>query len=149
MTAQSATVDTCLPDTFETMPLQSLYEAAWREVLIHKWIESERHGHDLGDSAIHHWWREHWPRYCRRRRVEHILGMHRWSEFDDHDAFGCIYSLILRGDLLADRILDRVDAGYENLDLVNWALEWGLPIDRVIDVLEQIDVNRARLDPGV
>ena len=148
MTAQQASVAPCRVNTVDAIPLQSLYEAAWREVLIHKWIESERQGRDLGDSAIREWWRRHWPRYCRRRRVEHILGTRRWSEFDD-DAFGCVYSLILRGDLLADRVLDRVDAGYENLDLINWALEWGLPIDRVLDILKQIDVNRARLAPAV
>ena len=68
-------------------------------------------------------------------------------EFGD-DAFGCLYSLIVTGDLLTDRVLDRVDAGHENLCILNWALAWGLPMGRVVHILEQIDVNRARLDPA-
>ena len=55
----------------------------------------------------------------------------------------------MTGDLLADRILDRIDAGHENLCIINWAIGWGLPTDRVVRILEQIDVNRARLDPAV
>ena len=130
------------------IPRLSVYTEADREAQVHKWIESERHGHDLGESAIRDWYRRHWPGYCRRRRLEHILGTKRFQEFDD-EAFGCIYSLIVTGDLLADRILDRIDAGLENLCIINWAIGWGLPTDRVVRILEQIDVNRARLDPAV
>ena len=54
--------------------------------------------------------------------------------------------LIVAGDLLVDRILDRIYAGWENLDIINWAITWGLPRHRVVDILIQIDVNRARLD---
>ncbi|HEX6987283.1 MAG TPA: hypothetical protein VF170_18035 [Planctomycetaceae bacterium] len=126
----------------------SLYEEADREAQRHKWIESERHGRDLGETAIRDWYRRHWPRYCRHKRLEHIRGMKLWREFGD-EAFGCLYSLIVTGDLLADRILDRIDAGYENLCIINWAVEWGLPTDRVVDILQQIDVNRARLEPAL
>ncbi len=126
----------------------SLYEEAHHEAERHKWIESERQGHDLGDYAIRDWYHHHWPRYCRHRRLEHIRGMRQWREFGD-EAFGCVYSLIITGDLLADRILDRIDAGHENLGVLNWAIEWGLPISRVMYILEQIDVNRARLDPAI
>lgn len=129
-------------------PQASLYEEARREAQRHKWIESEHHGRDLGDLAIRDWYHRHWLRYCRRKRIEHILGTMCWLEFGD-DTFGCIYSLIVTGDLLADRILDRIDAGYENLCILNWAIEWGLAVDRVIDILTQIDVNRARLEPAV
>jgi len=51
------------------------------------------------------------------------------------------------GDPLVDQILDRVYAGHENLGIINWAIEWGLPIDRVLNILSQLDVNRARLEP--
>ena len=57
--------------------------------------------------------------------------------------------LILAGDLLVDRILDHLDGGSENLCVINWAIEFGLPTARVVDILEQIDVNRARLAPAV
>lgn len=132
----------------DDLPRESLYERAFHEAERHKWIESERQGHDLGESAIRDWYRRFWRPYCRQRRLEHIRGMRRWQEFDDA-AFGCLYSLIVTGDLLADRILDRIDAGYENLCIINWTLTWGLPMPRVLNILEQIDVNRARLDPAV
>ena len=124
----------------------SVYDEAWKEAERHKWIESQKHGHDLGDLAIHDWYRVYWYQYCRVRRLEHLGGHRRWREFGD-EKFGQLYSLIVAGDLLVDRILDRVYAGHENLCIINWALDWGLPMDRVIDVLSQLDVNRARLDP--
>ena len=129
-------------------PQASLYEEADLEAQRHKWILSERHGRDLGDSAIRDWYHRHWLHYCRRKRIEHVRGMKCWLEFGD-DTFGCVYSLIVTGDLLADRILDRIDAGHENLGIINWAIDWGLPVDRVIELLTQIDVNRARLDPVI
>ena len=129
-------------------PAVSLYEEAHFEAERHKWIESERQGRDLGDLAIRDWYCRFWPRYCRHKRLEHIRGMKRFREFGD-EAFGCLYSLIVMGDLLTDRILDRVDFGYENLCIINWAMEWGLDTARVLDILAQIDVNRARLDPAV
>lgn len=138
----------CHTGAAEQASWASLYEEAHHEAERHKWIESERHGFDLGEGAIRDWYHRHWPRYCRQRRLEHIRGMRLWREFGD-EAFGSVYSLIITGDLLADRILDRIDAGHENLGVVNWAIEWGMPIDRVIDILGQIDVNRSRLDPAV
>lgn len=126
--------------------MPSLYEEAYREAEKHKWIKSQKLGCDQGDEAIREWYRVHWHRYCRYRRLEHLGGARQWREFGD-EKFGQLYSLIVAGDMLVDRILDRVYAGHENLDIINWALDWGLPIDRVINILTQLDVNRARLDP--
>jgi len=129
-----------------TLAVGSLYEEAGLEAERHKWIESQKHGRDLGERAIRDWYRNHWSSYCRHRRLEHLGGERRWLEFSD-ERFGCLYALIVTGDLLVDRILDRVCAGYENLELINWSLEWGLPPDQIIDILSQLDVNRSRLDP--
>ncbi len=112
----------------------------------HKWIESQKHGRDLGDPAIQDWYRRHWHGYCRCKRIEHVLGRRCWREFEE-DAFGQLYALIVTGDLLLDRVLDRVDFGDENLDLILWAIEWGLPVRRVVMLLELININRARLEP--
>jgi len=128
--------------------LLSLYEDAVLEAERHKWIESQKRGRDLGQHAIREWYRLHWPRYCRYKRLEHLRGSRRWAEFSD-ESFGQLYSLIVQGDMLADRILDRVYAGHENLTIITWAIDWGLPIDRVLDILAQLDVNRARLEPAV
>lgn len=131
----------------ERLKAPSVYDAAHREAELYKWLESEKRGRDLGEHAIREWYRKHWPIYCRHRCMEHLQGRRRWREFGE-DQFGHLYSLILNGDLLADRILDRVYAGHENLGILNWAIDWGLPLKRVVDVLAQVDVNRARLEPG-
>jgi hypothetical protein len=125
----------------------SLYAEAVKEAERHKWIESQKHGRDLGQAAIRDWYRNYWNRFCRWRRMEHLQGTRRWREFGDDD-FGHLHVLIVTGDLLVDRILDRVYAGQENLNIIDWALKWGLPMERVIRILAQLDVNRAHLDPG-
>ncbi|MGH7128065.1 MAG: hypothetical protein ACREJB_06720 [Planctomycetaceae bacterium] len=127
--------------------IQCLRAAALQEAQRHKWIESEKLGRDLGDRAIFDWYHRFWPVFCRAKRIEHLEGRQRWDEFE-REGFGRLYALIVEQDLLTDRILDRVYAGYENLDMINWAIDWGLPIDPVIEVLAQLDVNRARLDPA-
>jgi hypothetical protein len=35
----------------------------------------------------------------------------------------------------------------ENLSLIVWAQDWGLPMARVIYILEQLNLNRAQLQP--
>src|SRR5947209_7185939 len=90
----------------------SIYDEALREAHRHKWIESQKHGRDLGDQALHDWFRKHWRSYCRHRRMEHLRGRRRWAEFDDEPS-DQIDSLITADDCLVDRVLDRVYAGYE------------------------------------
>lgn len=124
----------------------SLYVEARQEALRHKWIESQKQGRDLGDHAIQEWYETFWHGYCRFKRIEHLQGQRRWREYGDD--FGNLYSMIVSEDLLTDRILDRFFAGYENFDIINWAYDWGLAMDDVIDVLIQLDMNRSRLDPG-
>jgi len=128
------------------VPELSLHDEAFREAERHKWIESQKQGRDLGEFAIREWYRLYWLCYCRIRRLEHLKGRRRWREFGNED-FGQIHSLVVTGDLLADRILDRVYQGHENLGIINWAFDWGLPIPRVLEILAQLDVNRARLEP--
>ena len=126
----------------------SIYVEALHEAACHKWIESQKQGRDLGDQAIRDWFRKHWRSYCRYRRLEHLRGRRRWAEFDDEPC-GQIDALITADDCLFDRVLDRVIAGYENLDIINWAIDWGLPTNRVVEILARLDVNRARFDPLV
>lgn len=122
----------------------SVYEEARKEADRHKWIESQKHGHDLGEHAIHNWYSKYWFIYCIQRRVEHLKGERAWSEFSD-EPFGKLDRLIQARDPLALRIIDWVNAGNENLIIINWALDDSLPMERVIEVLAEIDVNRARL----
>lgn len=124
----------------------SVYDEALREAERHKWIESQKHGRDLGETAIREWYRKHWLLYCRYCCMEHLEGRRRWREFGD-DQFGHLFSVLVAEDLLADRVLDRVYAGLENLGIINWAIDWGLPVKRVVEILSHVDMNRSRLDP--
>src|SRR5262249_61513259 len=47
--------------------------------------------------------------------------------------------------LLLDRILDRLKAGQENLDIIRWALDWNISLLSVRDILEALDINSRRL----
>jgi len=78
--------------------------------------------------------------------LEHLTGQQHWQEFSDDD-FGLIPRLLVEEDLLLDRILDRVLSGQENLEIIQWAHTWGIPVDAVLSVLHQLDINRARLEP--
>lgn len=130
-----------------TIELPSVYQEAVREAERHKWIESQKRGCDAGGAAISEWYQRYWNRYYRHRRLEHLKGAQRWIEFND-ERFGKLSDLVDTSDLLVDRILDRYYSGFENLTLINWAYDWGLPVDRVMQILELLDVNRSRLDHG-
>lgn len=130
------------------MQTLSLYEEGLREAERHKWIESQKHGIDLGDRALTDWYRQYWPLFCRLKCLEHLAGSRSWMEFAPED-FGLIGKLIRDEDLLLELILDRAHSGMENLDILVWAQEWGLPLRRVIYILEQLNLNRAQLWPSV
>ena len=125
----------------------SIYVEAPLEADRHKWIESQKKGSDQGSLAISDWYANHWYYFCIGKKIEHLLGNQCWQEFSD-TRFGFLKSLDLENDLLADRILDRIFwLRMENLDIIIWAREWNLPLERVIDILESIDINSARLEP--
>lgn len=128
------------------LPALSVRQEGLQEALRHKWIESQKKGYDLGDTALKDWFRKHWLPFCRVKRLEHVEGQQRWEEFAEKE-FAQVLELILDGDLLLDRILDRMEDGSENLEIINWALDWSLSMPRVIELLEMIDINRARLEP--
>lgn len=142
---QSSHDQQCVIQAFDQPP-RSLRLEGLQEALKHKWIESQKHGCDQGERCLKEWFRKHWLPFCRIKRLEHVEGQQRWEEFAEHE-FGQIYELILDGDLLLDRILDRMEHGLDNLEIINWALSWSMPIHRVIELLEMIDINRARLEP--
>jgi hypothetical protein len=125
----------------------SLYEEGLREAERHKWIESQKRGVDLGVQALSDWYCHYWPLFCRLKCLEHLSGSRIWIEFATED-FGLIGKLLVDGDLLLELILDRAHDGMENLDILVWAHEWGLPMKRVIRILEQLNLNRAQLSPA-
>ena len=122
----------------------SVYVDCEKEIARHKWIESEKAGCDLGEAAARFWVRDHWWGYLRARWLEHLQGKKFWEELDRGD-FGLLQRSFPADALLLDRILDRIKAGQENLDIISWALNWGIDTKQVIDILEQLDINSRRL----
>ena len=127
------------------MNKKSIYESSKREIEKHKWIESEKAGFDLGRKAVEDWSNNHWHSYLRARLIEHARGETFWQEIENC-RFGILNQIEINDPLLLDRVLDRVVAGFENLDIILWAHKWGLNISEVVDILEFIDLNGCRLD---
>ena len=125
--------------------LASLYQDGFHEAHRHKWIQSEKLGRDLGDAALHDWYGRYWSGYCRIKRIEHVIGDRCWQEFQDGPS-QFLLDLYHSQDLLFGLILDRVSQGWENLDVIVWSIDWGLPMDRVQAILLELNINCARLE---
>jgi hypothetical protein len=130
--------------TEAVMEKSSVYDECEREIARYKWIESEKAGHDLGETAIRKWTKEHWNGYLRARWVEHLQGKRCWLELDQ-SFFGILQRTFPHDSLLLDRILDRIKAGQENLDIICWAHDWGIDPKALIQILEALDINSSRL----
>src|SRR5437588_4268401 len=120
------------PERGLPMDRLSVYVDGEQEALRFKWIESERAGHDLGEAAIRRWVQCHWWGYLRARWLEHLQGKRFWVELDRGD-FGLLQRRFVDESLLLDRILDRLKEGKENLDIIVWAHEWGIPTEPVLE----------------
>jgi hypothetical protein len=110
----------------------------------HKWIQSEKAGHDVGDGCLQEWVRDHWWDYLRARWLEHLQGTRFWVEIDRGD-YGLLKHQFIDEPILLDRILDRLKSGQENLNVIQWALDWGIPMSQVIRILEALDINSRRI----
>lgn len=130
--------------TEQGLQKSSVYVECEREIDRYKWIESEKAGRDLGEVAIRRWVKDHWWGYLRARWLEHLQGRRFWVELDRGD-FGLLQKAFPADALLLDRILDRIKAGQENLDILCWAHDWGLSVQPVIQILEALDINSRRL----
>ena len=122
----------------------SVYADCQQEALRHKWIESEKAGCDQGHAAMRRWFQQHWNGYLRARWLEHLQGSRFWVELDRGD-FGLLQHRFHDKSLLLDRIVDRLKVGQENLNIINWAIEWCIPMHQVLEVLEVLDINSKRL----
>jgi len=122
----------------------SVYADCELEAQRFKWIESEKAGRDLGEAAIRRWVKDHWWGYLRARWLEHLQGKRYWVELDRGD-FGVLQREFRGSSLLLDRILDRLKAGQENLDIILWADAWNVPVEPVLSILEALDINSRRL----
>ncbi|MBN1258022.1 MAG: response regulator [Planctomycetes bacterium] len=125
---------------------ERLFDEAIREAARHKWIESEKAGRDLGENAIREWHRNYWRFWCRERWVEHLRGDRFWIELDQND-YGILCRDFQDNMELAEKILEKIRTGGENLDIIQWAAEENYDHNAVIQVLETLDINARRLAP--
>ncbi len=128
----------------EGTPINSIFEEASREAYRHKWIESEKAGYDIGDGAIEDWHRRYWHRFVRERWIRHIRGNEFWRELDNDD-FGILNREFDDCREQADAIVNLLEKGGENLDIVQWAIESGQDMDAVLRILGRLDLNAHRL----
>jgi hypothetical protein len=124
----------------------SVFKHSYQEAQRHKWIESQRAGRDLGDEALHAWVKLHWNGFLRARWLEHLEGKMFWQELDRGDFALFQWRFDDQQRPLLNQIVDRLKAAKENLDLILWARENGIPMHEVIDILFIIDINSRRLE---
>lgn len=122
----------------------SLYENYRIEAEKYKWIASEKAGHDLGEEAIDEWKNNYWLKWCRARWLEHLEGSVKWKELDASQ-FGILKRDYKGNKLLRDRVLDRIRDGWENLEILQWAIAWGIDIAEVTEILALLDMNSCRV----
>ncbi len=122
----------------------NLFEEASKEAYRHKWIESEKSGHDLGDVAIEDWYRNFWNKFVRERWLQHIQGEIYWPELDNND-FGLLQNELTDCKPQVDKIVEILEQGGENLDIVQWAIDSGQDMDCVMRILSRLDLNSHRL----
>jgi hypothetical protein len=109
-----------------------------------KWIESEKAGYDIGETAVGRWVKDHWNGYLRAKWLEHLQGKCFWIELDRGD-FGLLQREFKDQQVLLDEILERLKAGQENLDIVCWAIATHRPCEIVLKILHALDINSRRL----
>lgn len=145
-----------LPMTHDLVPTVSVFDEGEREAHRHKWLESEKRGWDVGRWGIEDWYRTHWPRFLRHKRLEHLQGRIRCREFPEHD-FGMLrdpqaVQRVARQPELLELVLHRIydglanpqlKSGFENLHLVCWAQDRQLPIDSILEILTAINLNET------
>lgn len=122
----------------------SVYVEGSHEAQRFKWIESEKAGRDLGESAIRSWIQTHWNGFLRARWLEHLEGRNFWIELD-HDDFGLLQRAFHDSRLISE-ITRRLKSGWENLDVLVWAIDDALCMDEVLSILESLDINSRRIE---
>ncbi len=141
--------ETAAPDCCcDPVVKESLHRRSLELALKHKWIESEKRGHDMGEEAIRHWIVRHWRDYLRECWIEHLEGKHYWIELSSDD-FGLLAKRHFTS-IHFDTVLSMLKTPRgENLIILNWAIDNELPqneVDEIHEILDYLDVNSARIE---
>jgi hypothetical protein len=123
---------------------ECIFEVGLIEALEHKWRESQRYGEDLGLLLVRDWCSRHWLTFQRFRRVEHLFGDRRFSQFTD-DQLGIWRGRERIEGSLFDLVIGVFECGMENLEFVNWVIQHRLPREEAYDIFTTLDPNCVRL----
>ncbi len=125
-----------------------LFDSGLIQALEHKWLASQQYGEDLGMLLIRDWCQRHWRTFQRFRRIEHLLGEHRYQQFPAAE-FGVWKGRVREEGSLFDIILGAFECGMENLEFVNWTRLQRLPEEESYELFTILDPNCVRLDQSL
>ena len=117
---------------------RSLYREATFEARRYQEEHPER-----PEGASREWNIRYWWPWARSRWLEHIRGQVYWIELGEDD-FGLTGKDIFGNQELLDSILNQVEDGRENLDIINWATGSEENMTEVVEILEKLDLNKHR-----
>lgn len=126
--------------------IRSVLQVVQSELELHKWLESEKAGMDLGEQAIRDWVQHHWDRFLRECWLEHVLGIVKWTELGDSNFAICEKQF--EDDAFAEEIVRLFKEGGndgENLGIIMRAQDFGWPMEHVFDILHTLDINSYRM----
>jgi hypothetical protein len=103
----------------------NISEFAWQELRKHRWIESQKAGHDLGEQACRQWFQCYWSGFFRERWLEHVCGTQLYIDFDDQD-FGILNQYDERRELV-DTLRHRCQSGADYVHVVRLTREKDVP----------------------
>ncbi len=141
------TIQECAVRQATAFETPSVPDLARQHAEAHRWFESERSGRDVGHVAYRQWRQLYWRKFCRWRYLEHMLGVCRYREFEA-DLFGTLrteqgWTLDQAMAFVLQQVLDddreQVEVLFEAPDELSRC--------RLVEVLDLIDVNGARLQP--
>ena len=123
-----------------------VYDEAENAIRSHRRLESKKAGRDLGADAERDWIERYWRTFYRRRLVQHQRGEVFFEEFGA-ECFGKFSTGFGELKELVSAVLEQVQQGAENLDVLRWGGYEHLPRNQLLQVLMAVDVNRYRLPP--
>lgn len=122
----------------------SVYAQARDEALKFKWTESEKAKRDLGEFALGLWACKYWRPFLRWRWLEHLEGKRFCAEFNA-DQFGLLQRPITSDHMMLGQIVDMLKMGWENLEILLWAVDSKIPCATVHEILTKLRVNDTHL----
>jgi hypothetical protein len=112
----------------------------------HKWIESEHAHHNLGHNAVTDWVDRYWKGWTRAKLTEHLYGWRCWGAFPEDD-FGLLSRHTVEYNVSREvlrHVATMLADGFENLDIINWAVRTDQELDSILWLLDRIDINAKR-----